>query len=200
MDKTGRNCRQPDQTGDWNFLINEYTYSQAACLADSFYTRVADACNCIVTDIPEFFTADVAPYTTTPVCTFKDLCCNFQQYTAPVKEPCVTACTFDEYRITGTSYSEFPATHLTPAPLAGTASANVFFETLSVENQETEFSYDGEEFLAEVGGQMGLFIGVSIMTFFEFVFFVFDAFVYCVKGKPCKARRSKYSHESFAMK
>ena len=36
------------------------------------------------------------------------------------------------------------------------------------------YSYGIEEFFAEVGGQLGLFIGVSVITFFEFVIYLLD--------------------------
>lgn len=124
------------------------------------------------------------------MCNFLDLCCNFEQYTTPVREPCVPACSFEEYQIATTSYSRFPANYVADPGLSSdnSASANIFFGTLTVENQQTEFSYGAEEFLAEIGGQLGLFIGVSVISLFEFLFFLYDAIMYCMMRKPCKAR------------
>ena len=102
------------------------------------------------------------------MCSFINLCCNLEQYTTPNKEPCVLACYFEEYQISGTSYSRFPANFVEQIDARfsseNSASANTFFETLTVDNQHTEFSYSAEEFLAKVGGQVGLFIGVSVIS------------------------------------
>ena len=189
-DETGINCREAHEISDWNFLqLTRYnqSYSQAACLRDSFLTRVADKCKCIVTNlfIPQ---PTSGPYSQQPVCNFADICCNFEQYTTPVKVPCTPACNFDEYPVSTASYSLFPANYkLQSLSREDSASANIFFETMTVETQHTEFSYGFEEFFAEVGGQLGLFIGVDIICLFEFFFFLYDVIVYCAKCKPCKS-------------
>ena len=51
---------------------------------------------------------------------------------------------------------------------------SIFYETLNIQTQMTKHSYGPEEFFAEVGGQLGLFIGVSVITCFEFVIFLVD--------------------------
>ena len=56
-----------------------------------------------------------------------------------------------------------------------------------METQTTVFTYGIEEFIAEVGGQLGLFIGVSVITFFEFVIFIFDE----IKDRCIKPRLKK---------
>ena len=56
----------------------------------------------------------------------------------------------------------------------GTLLVSVFYETLNVQTQTTVYSYGVEEFFAEVGGQLGLFIGVSVITLFEFIIFLLD--------------------------
>ena len=187
-DKTEINCGQADDTNDWNFLqITDYnSYSQAACLTDRFMTRVADQCDCVVTNV--FYPQPtVGPYSSLGVCNFKDICCNFQQYTTPLSSPCNPACFFDEYRVSSTSYSQFPANH-TASSLSrdDSASANVYFETLTVESQTTEFSYGVEEFFGELGGQLHLLIGANIICLFELVFFVFDVVKFCVMCRPCR--------------
>ena len=186
-DDTGINCRQAHDISDWNFL--QMNYSQAACLTDSFLTRVADNCKCIVTDV-YFDRPTSGPYKQEEVCNFANICCNFEQYSTPIKTPCVPACNFDEYPVATASYSLFPANYKeqsTPE-LNGddSASANIFFETMTVETQQTEFSYGFEEFFAELGGHLGLFIGANIICIFEIFFFVYDAIKYCVLCRPCR--------------
>ena len=188
-DETGINCREERSAEDWNFLEREYNYSQAACLTDSFYTRVADNCKCIITDT---FTPQptTPPYSQQPVCNFADICCNFEQYTAPIKTPCLPACSFEEYPVSTASYSLFPASYREQSDSSlsneNSASANIFFQTLTVENQHTEFAYGIEEFFAEFGGHLSLFIGANIIGLFEFSFLLYDAIKFCVMRKPCK--------------
>ena len=188
-DETGINCRKAQDTDDWNFLSETYDYSQAACLTDSFYTRVADNCRCIVTDIfvPR---PSKPPYSVQPVCSFSHICCNFEQYTTPIKTPCLPSCSFEEYPVATASYSLFPAgykaqsdSHLSTQD---SASANIFFQTLTVENQRTEYAYGFEEFFAEMGGHLELFIGANLIGLFEFFFFLFDVIIFCVVCKPCR--------------
>ena len=183
-DEAKINCKEEEDTGDWNFLATNYSYSQAACLVDSFHTRVADNCRCIVTNV--FYPQpSKPPYKSQLVCNFADICCNFEQYTKPIKTPCVPACSFEEYPIATASYSLFPASYRSAEPsLSGdVASANIFFQTLTVENQHTEFAYGIEEFFAELGGHLELFIGANIIGLFEFLFFLYDAVKFCVVRK-----------------
>ena len=195
-DETARNCRQAGDTKDWNFLRDVFNYSQAACLTESLYTTIADKCDCVVTDLPKFlYTAKSPSYKRKRLCTLIDLCCNIEQYTAPVTQNCVPACSFEEYQIAKASTSRFPANYIMEnTPHFGDsnfASANIYFESLTVRNQHTEFSYGIEEFFAEVGGQVGLFIGISVISLFEFIFFLFDATMYCLRGKTCRAHSRK---------
>ena len=50
-DETGMDCTE-EHNADWNLLKRDYNYSQAACLADSFYTRIADVFFLISISIP----------------------------------------------------------------------------------------------------------------------------------------------------
>ena len=63
---------------------------------------------------------------------------------------------------------------------------NVYYETLNVQTLTTVFSYGAEEFFAEIGGQLGLFIGVSVITFFEFAIFLLDEVKDWVKKRQRK--------------
>ncbi len=189
-DDTRIHCKQEHDIGDWNFQRTNYSYSQAACLTDSFLTRVADNCRCIVTDV--YINGPTAgPYSQLDVCNFAKICCNFEQYSTPIKKPCNPACYFDQYPVATASYSLFPANYKEQSDPRlnsnDSASANIFFETMTVETQHTEYSYGFEEFFAEVGGHLALFIGADIICLFEFFFFVYDAIKYCVMCKACRS-------------
>jgi acid-sensing ion channel 2 len=190
-DKTGLNCRYARDIDDWNYLVNEFNYSSAACIEDSFFTRLNDRCRCNFRNfsgpIQDDFRADL--------CNYVQICCIFDEFSRPVIEPCVPACFRTEFPISSVSYSRFPAAYLTSLESNLThdnsASANIFYESMSVETQETEFTYGPEEFLAEVGGQLGLFIGVSVIYPFEFIMFVMEATIYCMPGKYKRGKRNE---------
>lgn len=151
-DESECNCGQAGDTRDWNFLRDVFNYSQAA---DSFYTRVADKCNCIITVLPELLYIAKSPsYKRKRLCTFSNFCCNTKKYTTPNTQNCVPTCSFEEYQIPIASNSRFPANYINSQfSDSNSASANIYFESLTVRNLHTEFSYGIEEFFAEVGGQ-----------------------------------------------
>ena len=194
-DNTRINCRQAHDISDWNFLqLTKYNYSQAACLTDAFLTKVVDKCQCIVTNV--YLKAPTSgPYSNKPVCNFGNICCNFEQYSTPVKTLCLPACYFDKYPVATASYSLFPADYKSDPQLnrKNSASANIFFETMTVEIQRTEFSYGVEEFFAEMGGHLGLFIGANVLCLFEFLFLLFDIIKYCVPFRSSETHNIRSS-------
>ena len=68
---------------------------------------------------------------------------------------------------------KYPAEYL-KGQEEGVILVSIFYETLNVQTQTTKHSYGLEEFFAEVGGQLGLFIGVSVITCFEFAIFLLE--------------------------
>ena len=59
----------------------------------------------------------------------------------------------------------------------------IFFNTINVEVWEEKVQYKVENLLGDIGGQLGLFSGVSVMTIFEFVVLTFLFARYFLKGK-----------------
>ena len=45
----------------------------------------------------------------------------------------------------------------------------VYYEDMSLELQEQKPSYDFASFLGDVGGQISLFVGAGVMSYFELV-------------------------------
>jgi hypothetical protein len=77
------------------------------------------------------------------------------------------------------SYSNFPAKYLFPLTASVTGmpvkfiSTNilyitVFFETLNVEIQTTRSVFSWGALLADIGGDIGLFLGLSVISMLEF--------------------------------
>eukprot|EP00794_Sanderia_malayensis_P005607 gene5607-6297_t len=113
----------------------------------------------------------------------------FKLYSCPL--PCVV----DSY-IAKTSFSRFPV-HQKSDEIAkhfkrnGTLAENhhftrenflrliIYYGDLSYEYLEQKPTYDLLVFLGDIGGQIGLFVGASVLTFFEFV----DCFVMCIYSR-----------------
>ena len=51
---------------------------------------------------------------------------------------------------------------------------NVFFEALNYETIEQKKAYEVPGLLGDIGGQMGLFIGASILTILELFDYVYE--------------------------
>ena len=58
---------------------------------------------------------------------------------------------------------------------------NVFFNELNYEQIEETFSYGTINLLADIGGQLGLWIGISVITVFELLELLVMFFTVCVK-------------------
>ena len=183
-----RNCSNGDETESWNFF-QERSYSSSACVLDCLYTGISDQCGC--NEFAGFFTPDADEYIARPQCTLDDVCCEVEQYNNPsLRDPqlcgCPLPCAFDSYEKT-ISYSTFP--NDARAELFGdlgnsrfTAdyvksnflSVDVFFETLTVEQRITSDDYTWPALVADVGGQLGLFLGFTALTLVELLMWIFD--------------------------
>lgn len=182
-DKSSRGmCK--DTTDDFNFLRSFYNYSVSACLADCFLTSIAERCRCIETSVPrETVTSRFAGLND---CGISEICCVIEEFVIPgvCTVDCPPACNYTTYT-TSVSYSAFPARYQLEAiyNLSGTdaddlqenlLSLNVYFEDLNVEREVTENAYDVVALLSDIGGQMGLFLGASIISIMEFVMWLLD--------------------------
>ncbi|CAB4008755.1 degenerin deg-1-like [Paramuricea clavata] len=58
---------------------------------------------------------------------------------------------------------------------------NVFFNELNYEKIEEQFSYGTINLLADVGGQLGLWIGISVITVCELLELIVMFFAVCIK-------------------
>lgn len=174
VDETGRSCVSKEQVSDLNFLQEDFNYSSSACANDCFYTQIANACSCILS---EEYSPDREPFMSHPLCTIRDMCCVLAQQTIATSCHCLPACNSTFYELTN-SYSTFPATSFARDSLENAGDdllmANIFYESLSIEEQTTLFSYSVVSLLSDIGGQLGLFLGISIISLLEFLFWVID--------------------------
>uniref|UniRef100_A0A8C9Q899 Acid sensing ion channel subunit 3 n=1 Tax=Spermophilus dauricus TaxID=99837 RepID=A0A8C9Q899_SPEDA len=72
---------------------------------------------------------------------------------------------------------------------------DIFFEALNFETVEQKKAYEVSELLGDIGGQMGLFIGASLLTILEILDYLCEVFRDRVLGYFWNRRRSQ-SHSS----
>ncbi len=183
QDNTGRNCKSPEDLSNLNFLQGEYsTYSESACLVDCIHSSIADNCECI--SARSFYSPDTADYSQLPNCTLEEVCCLMNELVSPNECNCPAACSSISYETT-VSYSHFPAQYISEelASFTGIPESlfptnllhiSVYFETLNIETQTTSSAYSFVALLSDIGGQLGLFLGVSVISIMEFGTWVVD--------------------------
>ena len=183
LDKTGQGCRSSEDLSNINFLQGEYSiYTASACLVDCLHTSIADNCDCIVAR--SFYSEDTADYSRLPNCTLEKICCIENQFLTPTECNCSAACSSISYATT-VSYSSFPAEYISEyvASFTGVSDSffptnllqmHVYFETLNVEMETTTFAYSPITLLSDIGGILGLFLGMSVITIIEFGTWVVD--------------------------
>ena len=79
------------------------------------------------------------------------------------------------------------------------AKLNVYFEALNYETVEQKKAYEVPGLLGDIGGQMGLFIGASILTILELFDYVYEVIKVIVLNKrPIKWSRKSLGAKHFA--
>lgn len=165
--KKFKHCRSNNDLSTFNFLRGEFnTYSETACLVDCQYTSIADDCACI--GARSFYSPDTAHYSQLPNCTLKSMCCIDNDFLSPRNCTCPVACSSVSYD-TSVSYSTYP-TEYVPDYYSSIdfLIVSVYFETLNVETYTTYHAYSFVSLLSDIGGQSGLFLGLSIISVLEF--------------------------------
>lgn len=169
IDETGTSCNT--EVSGFKFLQHQFNYSAAACANDCFYTQIARACNCTLSDK---YSPDSESFMSLPLCYIKDMCCVLAQQTTAVSCHCLPSCNTTFYKLTSTFPAKFFETEKLADEGHNLLAANIFYESLSINEQVTASSYDVVSLLSEIGGQLGLFMGISIISLVEFLFWVLD--------------------------
>jgi acid-sensing ion channel 5 len=164
-------------------FLSDVVYSQFACLQNALLTHAAESCSCAIH-------SGVRPssghYANLRECTFNDSCClidNFDEFNE-VAADCPLPCNFTYYSLTD-SYVSFPSgSYLDNLVETFNKSADtikedflafqVFLEDIQVTTSITKYTFTWDALLADIGGQMGLFIGFGIISAFEVLVLILD--------------------------
>ena len=134
------------------------SYSASLCQLQCLYEHVIRNCGCQEGKLYTL-TAQVRN------CTTVDLCCEIQEFFA-VNETCdcLPRCTTTEYPLTISS-----STNQFFGQLVG---INIYYESLTVETRVTTDSYTPWSFISDIGGNTGLFIGITLLSWVELILLV----------------------------
>ena len=183
---------------DWNhplkFFPNE-DYSLTGCKTDAYLQSVLDNCGCNE-PVSRLSTLDIMN------CTISDLCCVTLSYLSYDISNCPVECDRFEYVAT-TSYSKFPADSLaeqfaqkynvsTEILHQDFLSVSIYFETINTFVSETSSSYSVTAFLSDLGGQLGLFLGASVISMLELGLLCVDELKDLIMTKGMKKRVQKF--------
>ncbi|CAH1240963.1 ASIC1 [Branchiostoma lanceolatum] len=183
---------------DLTFDFAKYTTS--ACRIDCETKFVVSQCGCKMVHMPGSF----------PICTpdvyveCADQALDFLVKSDNKKCVCDTPCNTTRYNLF-MSHVKFPSEQAVKYLARkyakredyfrkNTLVLNVFFEALNYETIEQQKAYEVASLLGDIGGQMGLFIGASILTILE----LFD-YLYEVLKDKCTERRHQPRSESNAV-
>lgn len=163
-------------------LLQSNEYSLASCLSDCILKDIANVCKCIH-GVP---TPTAGRYANSQRCSIVQLCCIAASLITTEDCGCTISCNQSLFDATIT-YSTYPA--LTEfgnlALLYNTTqetirdsflSVRVFFSELIMVREVTEQSYSLTALIADIGGQLGLFLGASIISMMEFLTWILDEF------------------------
>uniref|UniRef100_A0A8C2IJU5 Acid-sensing (proton-gated) ion channel family member 4b n=1 Tax=Cyprinus carpio TaxID=7962 RepID=A0A8C2IJU5_CYPCA len=188
------NCRASSEP-----VIPGYdTYSVSACRLHCESTQVQRECNCRMVHMPG--DADICSPSNIK-CVDKALA--LLQKSTGDSCPCETPCNLTRY---GKELS------MVKIPSRGSARylsrkyqkseeyirdnfliLDIFFEALNYETIEQKKAYDIAGLLGDIGGQMGLFIGASILTILEILDYIYEVVKYKIKKllKPKKSQKQQ---------
>lgn len=156
-------------------------YTLSSCKANEFYKRSAETCNC--TDISNPPTT--GRYSNIRNCTLADVCCLYDAFIYSVAaRSCLPSCN-ESFFVSSVSYSQYPTNRNAEGIMSFTnrdvdqlrsnlLSFNIFFGSIHTTQSVTEITYGSSALVADIGGQLALFIGASVISGIEVFFLLFD--------------------------
>ena len=174
-------CRQNTKLD----FLPDVVYSQFACIQDAKIRNIAEKCKCILSP------ARPVEFVHMRNCTFFDSCCLLREYqTFKTKYAnCPLPCIFNSYDH-HVSYTS--GVHIQNNVNISTEndylSVHIFLEDLQTVNSITQYTYGADALLADFGGHMGLFLGISIISILEVMVLILDKLKQICITKKIKAK------------
>ena len=153
------------------------TYSAAACRNELSIDRVLRECGCVPPGVPP------GAITNFPVCTVNStLCAVFYADVSDLdlNSDCPPECVAGEYtsQLSYTLSSTFRAPSVgqsvTTGSFSDTVGVTIQFSSFSVTQVSENIAYGPGDFVSDIGGQMGLFIGASLVSVCELLVWIID--------------------------
>ncbi len=176
-------CIQNNANTSFNILTG-FNYSLSACLHECVLRILADECGCL--DFYETPPANIS-YANMRRCTVADLCCITATLSLAAEcVQCELSCHHPLYEVT-TTYASYPSfskregiaeRYNTTVEVVGESfiSLHIYFDELIKRREVTTRSYSLISLIADIGGQMGLFLGASVISLTEFLVWLIDEF------------------------
>ena len=176
----------------------DYQYSVTSCRANELVAYGRNRCGCL-DPISGYFELNEIN------CTVVDVCCLLTSYVSVELTECQPACERQQYETT-TSYANFPSIDIA-AGLAYTfntsietfllnfLAVNIYFEDLAITKSETTNSYSFVALLSDIGGQLGLFVGASVISMLEIGLLLFDIFKDLILNRTCRKKMKQVQKE-----
>ncbi len=165
--KESRECIQPEEAEPFE-LFTSYNYSFRACRGECITQDLANTCHCLWTN------SSGSKYRN---CNISDICCIYDVLKFTTNCPCPVLCNHTSYKVVP-SYSTFPSVaavnniadkfNISQETVRNNyLKVHVFYKSLSIVREITERSYSLTELISNIGGNMGLFLGIGIVTVLE---------------------------------
>ncbi|XP_070562378.1 uncharacterized protein [Ptychodera flava] len=202
MDKPHGNCTNQTHVDSGAFF-----YSISACQRDCLYRETFKKCGCVPVSYLSKPYCDVLNKT-------QDACVqliNFFYQNAKLQCDCRQRCSITEYTKM-MSLTSWPSSSYSPRLISSLLAVNpkirsimtsddaisknlarvkIYYESLNLERISEVKDYPDSQLMADVGGALGLWIGLSIITVVEFLEFLLDVIS---KGTTKKERKTGYSN------
>ena len=153
------------------------TYSAAACRNELSIDQILNVCGCVPPGAPP------SAITNFPVCTVNStLCAVFFSDISDrdLNSLCPPECVAGEYtaQLSYTLSPTFRAPsvgqNVTTGSFSDTVAVTIHFSSFSVTQVSESIAYGPGDFVSDIGGQMGLFIGASIVSVCELLMWIID--------------------------
>ena len=179
MDETqfssGTRCKMDTDPNQELSIAGYTTYSPTLCQEECFYKYAIDKCKCVERKL---YTPVSSKYKEMRNCTAPDLCCEVQAFDE-VEENCACPpkCSMVERILTVSSSTNGD----------GYVGVNVYYESLFLETRKTTDSYTPWSLISDIGGNTGLFLGFTLLSWVELVIFLAALIKDCCCG--CKTQK-----------